>query len=221
MRYIRDRHGSTWRRLTMSDTTTQTTPTTAATPDTTTPAGGKTFTQAELDAVIADRLARERDKFKDFEALKTKAAKLDELEKANLTEAEKLKADLAAAQAAGAERISRAQALLLKAEVKSVAAELGIVDADAAFALMDRANVKVEDNDSVTGVKPALEALLAAKPYLKAAAQTTVGGATNPGEGGAGAATLEAQLDEAVKAGNFRLQVNLQRQIAERNRKGS
>ena len=59
------------------------------------------FTQAELDKIISDRLKRERDKYSDYEALKEKAIKLDEIEEASKTElqraterAEKLEAEL-------------------------------------------------------------------------------------------------------------------------------
>lgn len=45
--------------------------------------------QDDLNQVIADRLARERAKFADYKDVKAKAAKLDELELANQTEAEK------------------------------------------------------------------------------------------------------------------------------------
>ncbi len=47
------------------------------------------FTQAELDKVVADRLARERQKYEGFEDLKAKAARLDELEAASKTELQK------------------------------------------------------------------------------------------------------------------------------------
>ena len=56
----------------------------AQTPDT------KTFTQAELDAVVKDRLKREREKYSDYEDLKAKAAKFDEAEEANKTELQKV-----------------------------------------------------------------------------------------------------------------------------------
>lgn len=46
--------------------------------------------QADLDKIIADRLSRERGKFADYDDLKTKAEKLDELEAAGKTEVEKL-----------------------------------------------------------------------------------------------------------------------------------
>lgn len=50
----------------------------------------KTFTQAELDAVVKDRLKREREKYSDYENLKAKAAKFDEAEEANKTELQKV-----------------------------------------------------------------------------------------------------------------------------------
>ena len=49
----------------------------------------KTFNQQELDAIISDRLKRERDKYADYEALKAKAAKLDEIEEASKSELQK------------------------------------------------------------------------------------------------------------------------------------
>ena len=49
----------------------------------------KTFTQSELDAIISDRLKREREKYTDYEALKEKATRLDEIEEASKTELQK------------------------------------------------------------------------------------------------------------------------------------
>lgn len=49
----------------------------------------KTFTQAEVDAIIGDRLKRDRAKYADYEELKTKAARLDEIEEASKTELQK------------------------------------------------------------------------------------------------------------------------------------
>ena len=40
----------------------------------------KTFTQAELDKIVGDRLSRERSKYADYESLKEKAARLDEMD---------------------------------------------------------------------------------------------------------------------------------------------
>lgn len=53
------------------------------------------LTQAEVDAIVADRLARERKKYADYSDLKRAAEELAELKKSQMTELEKLKADLA------------------------------------------------------------------------------------------------------------------------------
>lgn len=57
--------------------------------ETTTEAAEKTFTQSELDQIIGERLKREREKYPDYDALKEKAAKLDEIEEASKTELQK------------------------------------------------------------------------------------------------------------------------------------
>ena len=55
-----------------------------------TPEGNeRTFSQADVDNVVSERLKRERAKYSDYEELKAKAAKLDEIEEANKTELQK------------------------------------------------------------------------------------------------------------------------------------
>ena len=49
----------------------------------------KTFTQDELNAILNDRLKREREKYGDYEALKEKAGKYDEYEEKSKTEIQK------------------------------------------------------------------------------------------------------------------------------------
>ena len=59
----------------------------------------KTFTQAELDAIVKDRLKRDREKFADYDTLKEKAAKYDEAEEKNKSELEKANEKVASLQA--------------------------------------------------------------------------------------------------------------------------
>lgn len=47
------------------------------------------FTQADLDRIVKDRLTREREKYGDYDALKAKAEKFDEIEEASKTELQK------------------------------------------------------------------------------------------------------------------------------------
>ena len=49
----------------------------------------RTFTQAELDRIVTERVRRESAKFSDYEEIKAKAAKFDEAEEANKTELQK------------------------------------------------------------------------------------------------------------------------------------
>lgn len=49
----------------------------------------KTFTQAEVDQIVGERLARERGKYADYEDFKTKAAEYDKLQESQKTEIQK------------------------------------------------------------------------------------------------------------------------------------
>ena len=49
----------------------------------------KTFTQAELDAIVGERLKRDRAKYADYEDMKAKAEKYDQMEEANKSELQK------------------------------------------------------------------------------------------------------------------------------------
>ena len=147
----------------------------------------RTFTQEELEDILGERLAREREKFKDYDELKKASDELSKLKQAQMTELEKAQAAAKAAEEEKQKVLAMANERLIKGEVKAAAAELGFVDADAAYALLDKAQVKIQDNGTVDGVKPALEALLKAKPYLNGQAKPgSVGTGTNPGAGNVG-----------------------------------
>lgn len=55
-----------------------------------TAAAGKTFTQADLDQIVKDRVARERNRYGDYDALKAKATELDQLKTASQSDLERL-----------------------------------------------------------------------------------------------------------------------------------
>jgi hypothetical protein len=59
---------------------------------------------------------------------------------------------------------------LISGDVKVKAVQLGVVDPDAAYLLMDRSNVRYDSDNGVTGVEEALTQLLEDKPYLKGTA---------------------------------------------------
>ena len=76
-------------------------------------------------------------------------------------------------------RLRAADDRLIQAEIRDVGAQLGLIDAEAAFALMDRSGIQVGADGSVSGVRESLQALLRGKPYL-------AGGASAPSTGSAG-----------------------------------
>lgn len=87
----------------------------------------KTFTQSEMDAILGDRLKRERAKYADYNDLKAKAAKFDEAEAASKSELEKAVERAEKAEKALADIKAAAEVAALRAEVareKSVDAEL-------------------------------------------------------------------------------------------------
>lgn len=75
--------------------------------------------QEQLNALLGDRLARERAKFADYDELKAKAEKFDEAEKANLSELEK-------ATEANAQLKQELEAFKLKDLRSQVAASKGL-----------------------------------------------------------------------------------------------
>lgn len=81
--------------------------------------------QQELNDALKDRLARERAKFKDYNDIKAKAAKLDEIEQANLSELEKANGRITAAETD--RDAAKQEALRLR---KAVEHGLSLEDAD-------------------------------------------------------------------------------------------
>jgi hypothetical protein len=141
--------------------------------------GGKTFTQAELDAIIAKRLARERKQWEQqLEEEKKKAA---------MTEAERLKAEKEEAEKRAQAAQQTANQRLITAEAKIVAAELGVKPnrINHLLKLADLSGVEVDDKGNIDSkaIKTALETILADFPELKGTGGGSVGGSGNPGGG--------------------------------------
>jgi hypothetical protein len=155
--------------------------------DNTQPGGGdapKTFTQEQLDAIIAERLQRERTKYADYEDLKKARAELDQIKAGQMSEAEKLKkaADEATQRAQAAE--ARLKETVTHMEIERQARKLHIVDEDAAYRLLDASKIEFDANGTPTNVEALLKDLVKAKPYLVQAASSSP---TNPARTGAGA----------------------------------
>lgn len=161
----------------------------------------KTFTQEDVDKLIGERLARAKSTPpQDYEELKAKAAKLEEIEAAQLSEVDRLKKEREELAAQAAKAQSDLQESRIESKVTSVAAMKGAVDPEAVLRLIDRKQITLGDDGQVSGVEEAVTALLAEKPYL--VGKTTPKGGLDGGVRNTADAPdpSSMQMDEYVKA---------------------
>ena len=161
----------------------------------------KTFTQVELDAIIADRLARNTAKFADYDDLKAKAAKVDLADENAKTELQKALDKAAKAETDGKSAVERANATLRRAAIYSEATKQNAIDGDTIAALLaGNATVAVDKDGNVTGAAEAVKALLHEKPFLLKGAPAGGG----HGEfGGNDPATLNEKIAALERAGKY------------------
>lgn len=132
--------------------------------------GDKTFepiaSQADLDRILGERLARERAKFADYADLKTKAEAHDKALEAARTDQEKA---VEAAKSEGrTEALTAANTRLVSAEARALAAEARFRNPALAVKAIDTSGIKVADDGTVDAdaIKAALKTLADAEPYL-------------------------------------------------------
>lgn len=147
----------------------------------------KTFTQSEVDAIVRDRLARDRKGREDYDNIKAKLADFEgkQTEWSAAKEAAEKRAQ--EAEEARTKALETANQRLVKAEFKELATtgEVKIrPDAiDDAFKLADISGVTVDDAGNVAGMPDVIKALVESKPYLgeQPNGSRQIGGDTNGG----------------------------------------
>jgi hypothetical protein len=132
----------------------------------------KTFTQAEIDRIVADRLARQKGQFADYDDLKTKAAELEALKQSQMTEQEKIAAHAKELETQIAERDRQIAEFTVKSIKTNVLAEMGIPAhfADRVFGSTE-AEIRADAEAFKQHLTPGQQG------------QKPVGGASNPGSG--------------------------------------
>jgi hypothetical protein len=116
--------------------------------------------QDELDRRVGERLARERQKFADYDDLKAKAAKFDEAQAASKTELQQLQDAIAERDAKLADLPRQARAEAIRFSSKATAK--GFLDPEDALTFL-AADVDLSDD---AAVEAALDALAERKPHL-------------------------------------------------------
>lgn len=134
-----------------------------------------TFSQAQVDAIIKDRLARKDKQFADYDDIKAKADEFDKIEEANKTELEKAQAEIASTRAEADAAIAEAKETVLRSTVIARAAAIGFQDPADAYALIDKTEL-TED-----GIDELLKELAEKKPYMLGKTKPPKLPANNPG----------------------------------------
>lgn len=133
----------------------------------------RAFSQADVDRIVSERLARDRrDRPSDDElaSLRDKATKFDELEAANATELERAQQRAEQAEQRAAQIETEAKETRLRAAIIAEAAkpDRRVVDPEAVIALIDRASLDLDDAGVPTNIADAMDSLLEKRPYLVA-----------------------------------------------------
>lgn len=122
-----------------------------------------------------------------FKSLGDRAKKADELEQAQ-AEAERKKLveqgkfqELANTEKTRADQATQKyQQAIIDNKILAEASKAGVVDVEAVKALIDRTNIKLNDDGTVIGVGEAVKALLASKTYLKGNSNLQIGTGSAP-----------------------------------------
>lgn len=162
--------------------------------------GERTFSQADVDRMIADRLSREQKKYADYDALKAAKEELDKLKDGQKSELEKANAAREKAEAKAKEFEAKVKLMELNALKSKLAAEAGI---PAEFA--DR--IRGEDEASI---KTDIESLKKLFP------QKAAGGQGAPQAGNAPKTDLQTLYGEAIKAGRIEEAMIYKKQMYEK-----
>jgi phage I-like protein len=133
-----------------------------------------TITKLREQEKLGKQAARERDEL---------AQKLQAIEDAQKSDAQKQADKLAALEAERAAWETDRQEMNLRLAVLSQAQALGVVDSDLALAALDRSALEFDDKGQPTNVSQVLTALLEAKPILKGRAQAPTAPRIDSGAG--------------------------------------
>lgn len=175
------------------------TPTPEPTTPAATPASEKTFTQADLDKIVKERLQREREKHADYDQLKAAADKLKAIEDAQLSETERTQKKLAEAEAARLAAENERDNTKYESAIIAEAAKLNFNDPNDAVLLVDRSQLKIVDG-KVQGAPEAVKSLAESRKYLLKSSNPALA-TFNPAGGGDGVTETDAQRRARLYSG--------------------
>ena len=130
-----------------------------------------------FDAVYVQKLRKEAAEYR--KRLRELEKALKEKEEAELSEQERLQRRVAEYEARLADLERERQERTLQYEVKLRASQMGIVDPEAAWRLLDLSAIEFDEDGMPVNIEDALQELVKSKPYLRTQAAPSVS-PTNP-----------------------------------------
>ncbi len=158
----------------------------------------KTLTQAEVDAIVKDRLQRERAKYADYNDLKAAAGKYAEIEESKKSELEKAQAKIKEWQTKYEQTQTAIMQTTKRAAVTVESMRLGL-DPKLTGKLVDYGLLEVDDKGEVSNAKDVLEAMLKEYPQLTATAKPPQPGMLDASAGGSGKTQTPKMNDAQVR----------------------
>lgn len=155
-------------------------------------------TQADLDRIIGDRLARERARFADYDEIKRKAAEHDAALEAAKTDADKaIDAARSEGEKAATDRVNER---LKKSEARVLASAAKFRDPSDAVAFLDLGKVAVNESGEVdeAAITEQLKTLAETKPYLVDDGKRPAP-RSDRSQGGGGSATRPTSVAEVME----------------------
>lgn len=160
----------------------------------------KTFTQAELDKLITERLKREREKHADYDQLKAAAEELAKIKESQLSETEKLQKRLAELEQAKAQAETQARETRIKSAIVAAAARLNFNDPIDAYQLVNRALIEFDDAGEPKNADTLVKELAESRKYLIKSSNPALA-TFNPAGGGNGVTETDAQRRARLYSG--------------------
>lgn len=139
--------------------------------------GAQDAQSQEFSAEYVQQLRREAAGYR--KRLRELEAAVKGYEEAQMSESERLQARLSELERQYTEAQRSLQESTLRYEVMLAAGRLGVVDADAAWRLLDASSIEFDDDGRPTNVVDVLRELVRQRPYLAAGTAVT-GAVTNP-----------------------------------------
>ena len=155
----------------------------------------RAFTQQELDRIVAERLARQKQQYGDYAELKERATKWAAYEEAQKTEAQKTQELLTKLQLERDTALQVANDRLIRAAFLAESAKLGVLYPGDVYALAELAGVTIDERGTVQGATEAVKAVVEAG-RVPLQAQIVAGNARQqPGKLDGGAGTGNKRTD--------------------------